>query len=96
MSPAIHSTVWFREDSNTRTDSREKKQRKTKIKMGEIHYIYVWYTGNNKQSGGGQASISQTHLGSDVRKRICSENKKKLIFVYDFTSYFFRSICVML
>ena len=31
----------------------------------------------SKQSGGGQASISQRHLGRDVLTRICSEKKNK-------------------
>ena len=44
--------------------------------MGEIRHRYVWYDGSSKQSGGGQASISQRHLGSDVLTSICSENKK--------------------
>ena len=30
---------------------------------------HVWYDGSSKQNGGGQASISQSHLGSDVLKR---------------------------
>ena len=38
--------------------------------MGERHHWYVWYDGSSKQSGGGQASISQRHLGSDVLTRI--------------------------
>ena len=46
--------------------------------MGERHHRYVWYDDSSKQSGGGQASISQRHLGSDVLTRICSEKKKKL------------------
>ena len=58
--------------------SREKKQRKAKTKMGERHHIYVWYNGSSKLSGGGQASILQIHLGSEVLKRICYE--KKLIY----------------
>ena len=45
--------------------------------MGELHHIYVRYDDINKQSGGGQASILQRHLGSDVMTRICSETKKK-------------------
>ena len=28
--------------------------------MGERHHIYVWYDDSSKQSGGRQASISQT------------------------------------
>ena len=40
------------------------------------HHRYVWYDGSSKQSGGGQAPISQRHLGSDVLTRICSEKKK--------------------
>ena len=52
--------------------------------MGErhhiIHIIYVWwYDDSSKQSGRGQASISQRHLGSDVLTRICSEKKAKKI-----------------
>ena len=53
--------------------SREKKPRKAKIKMGEIHHKYVRYDDSGKQSGGGPASISQIHLGSDVLATICSE-----------------------
>ena len=49
--------------------------RKPKTKMGEIHHRYVWYDDSSKQSGGGQASISQRHLGSDVLTRICSEKR---------------------
>ena len=41
----------------------------------------VWYDGSRKQSGGGQASISQRHLGSDVLTTICSEEKS---IVYSF------------
>ena len=67
---------YSREDNNARNGSREKKQRKAKTKMGEIHHVYVWYDGSSKQSGGGQTSISQRHLGSDVLARICSEKKK--------------------
>ena len=42
--------------------------------------------GNSKQSGGGPASISQRHLGSDILTRICSEkirkmNQYRLLFV---------------
>ena len=43
--------------------------------MGERHHRYVWYDGSSKQSDGGQASISQRHLGSDVLTRIRSEKK---------------------
>ena len=43
--------------------------------MGEIHHRYVWYDDSGKQSGRGQASVSQGHLGSDVLTRICSEKK---------------------
>ena len=68
-----YSPQWFREDDNAGNGSREKKQRKAKAKMGEIHHRYVWYDGSSKQSGGGQASILQRHLGSDVLTRICSE-----------------------
>ena len=46
--------------------SREKKQRKTKTKMGERHNRYVWSDGRSKQSGEGQAAIAHRHLGSDV------------------------------
>ena len=56
---------------------RENKPRKAKTKMGEIHHRYVWYDGSGKQSGGGQASISQRHLGSDVLTRICSERERR-------------------
>ena len=45
--------------------------------MGERHHRYVRYDGSSKQNGGGQASISQRHLGSDVLTRICSEKKEK-------------------
>ena len=48
---------------------------KAKTWMGEIHHRYVWYDGSSEQSGGGQASISQRHLGSDVLTRICSEKR---------------------
>ena len=50
--------------------------RKAKTKMGERHDRCVWYDGSSKQSGGGQASISQRHLGSDVLNRICSKKKE--------------------
>ena len=51
--------------------------------MGERHHRYVWYDGSSKQSGGGQASISQRHLGGDVLTRICSEmKKKKVVYIY--------------
>ena len=33
--------------------------------MGERHHKYVWYDGNSNEMCGGQASISQRHLGSD-------------------------------
>ena len=33
----------------------------------------VWYDCSSKQSGGGQASISLRHLGSDVLERMLSE-----------------------
>ena len=46
--------------------------------MGERHHVYIWYDDSSKQSGGGPASISQTHLGSDVLTRICSEKKEAL------------------
>ena len=72
-----HLTQWFK-DINARNGSREKKQRKAKTEMGERHHRYVWYDGSRKQSGGGQASILQRHLGSNVLKRICSEKKKML------------------
>ena len=49
--------------------------RKRREKDKEIHHRYVWYDGSSKQSGGGQASISQRHLGSGVLTRICSEKK---------------------
>ena len=38
--------------------------------------------GNSKQSGGGPASISQRHLGSDVLTRICSEKIRKKMNQY--------------
>ena len=60
---------------DARNGSQEKKQRKAKTKMGERHHIYVWYDGSSKQSGGGQAPISQRHLGRDVLARICFEKK---------------------
>ena len=41
----------------------------------DITDVYVWHDGNSKQSGGGQASNWQRHLGSDVLTRICSEKK---------------------
>ena len=63
------------EDTNARNGSQEKKPRKAKTKMGERHHGYVWNDDSSKQSGGGQASISQRHLGSDVLTRICSEEK---------------------
>ena len=44
--------------------------------MGERHDRYVWYDGSSKQSGGGQASISQRHLGSDVLTRICRRKQR--------------------
>ena len=50
---------WFREDSNARNGSREKKQRKATTKMGERHHRYVRYDDSGKQSSGGPASISQ-------------------------------------
>ena len=59
-----YSPRWFREDNNARNGSREKKPRKAKTKMGERHHIYVWYDGSSKRSGGGQASVSQRHLGT--------------------------------
>ena len=51
--------------------------------MGERHHRHVWYMYNDssKQSGGGPASISQRHLGSDILKRICSEKKRVEIVV---------------
>ena len=57
---SCHSTQWVCEDNNARNGSREKEQRKAKPTMGEIHHIYIWCDGSSKQSGGGQASISQT------------------------------------
>ncbi len=69
-------TQWFK-DINASNGSREKKQRKAKTKMGERHHRYVWYYGSSKQSGGGQASTSQRHLGSDVLTSICSEKNFK-------------------
>ena len=61
--------------NNARNGSWEKKPWKAKTRMGERHHIYVWYDGSSKQSGGGQASISQRHMGSDVLTRICSEKR---------------------
>ena len=46
------------------------EQRKAKTKMEERHHSYIQYDGNSKQSGVGQALISQGHLGRDVPKRI--------------------------
>ena len=43
---------------------------RTRLKPGQR---YVWYDGSSKQSAGGQASLSQRHLGSDALKRICFE-----------------------
>ena len=55
-------------DKNGRNDSRKQKQRKPKTKLR--HYItdseirlLRWQC---KQSGGGQTSISQKHIGSDI------------------------------
>ena len=56
----------FTEDNNARNGSREKKQRKTKTKMGERHHTYVWYDGNSMQSGGGQASFCDQELFSVI------------------------------
>ena len=61
---------------HARNGRREKKQRKAKTKMGERHHRYVWYDGSSKLSGGGQASIPPRHLGSDVPKRIWSEEER--------------------
>ena len=66
---------WSREDNNARNCTGGKGAEKAKTKMGERHHRYVRQDGSSKQSGGGQASISQTHLGSDVLTRICSEKK---------------------
>ena len=42
----------------------------------KMHHRYVLYDdSSSKQSGGGQVSISQHHLGTDVLERICSETK---------------------
>ena len=43
---------------------------KAKTNIVERHHRYVWYDDSSKQSGGGQTSISQIHLGSDVLARI--------------------------
>ena len=43
--------------------------------MRERHHRYIWYNSSSRQSGGGQASISHRHLGSEVLKRICSQKK---------------------
>ena len=51
--------------------SQDKDGRNT----SHIPRLYVWYDGSSKQSGGGQASISQRHLGSDVLMRKISEKK---------------------
>ena len=69
------STQWFKEDTNAKNGGKEKKQRKAKTKMGDIHHMYIWYDGNSKQSGIGQASISQRRLGRDVFTRTCSQKK---------------------
>ena len=37
-----------------------RKQRKANTKMGEKHHRYIQYDGSSKQSGGRQASTSQT------------------------------------
>ena len=47
----------------------------------DITDLYVWYDDSGKQSGGGQASVSQRHLGSDVLTRICSEKKKISVII---------------
>ena len=44
--------------------------KEAKTKMGERHHGCVWCDESSKQSGGGLASISQRHLGSDVLTRI--------------------------
>ena len=51
------------------SDSREKKPRKAKTKMGEEHYRCIWYDDNSKHRVAKTASISQRHFGSDVLKR---------------------------
>ena len=49
-------------------------QKKDKIKTKkEKDITCMLYYANSKQSGGGQASISQGHLASDALKRICFE-----------------------
>ena len=53
-------------------------QRKAKTKMGEIHHRYVWYDINSKQSGGGQTSVSQRHLGSDDLTTIYSARGREI------------------
>ena len=45
--------------------------------MGKRHNRYVRYDDSGKQSGGGPASISLPHLGSDVLTRIWSEKRRK-------------------
>ena len=47
-------------------------------KMGERHHSDVWYDGSSKQSGGGQASISQRHLG--LLMRMLSEEEEFIDF----------------
>ena len=44
----------------------------------DITDTFGTYDDSSKQSGGGPASISQRHLGSDVLMRICSEKKNPL------------------
>ena len=55
----------------------EKKQRKAKTKMGEVHNIYIWYDDNSNYSGGEQASISERQLGSDVLMRMCFQKRRR-------------------
>ena len=43
-----YSTQWFKGDNNSRNVHREKKQRKAKRDMGEIHHMYVRYDGSKQ------------------------------------------------
>ena len=66
----------FREDNNARNGIREKKQRKAKTNVGEIHHYTVYtsgYDGTSKQGGVAWTSISQRDLSSDVLKMACTD-----------------------
>ena len=61
--------MWFREDNNARNGSMQRKvAEETQGKKWEI-CIKRLVNDNNKQSGEGQASISQRHLRIDALKR---------------------------